>query len=150
MKSVIFELQQNNGVAPQAVVKCVIPFAINDDEKAMVLQRYLHDDLAVTPDVNLQTIINELSVDRAVFIDYYKATLNLVNQNNFCQSPLKLFAKIVLPEKNLFQFVFCFAVFEQLGIYEVVRNRLRIHNERTTELNKSAIYNKIVNLNQTE
>ncbi|MBO4726179.1 MAG: single-stranded-DNA-specific exonuclease RecJ [Clostridia bacterium] len=146
VKSVIFELQQNNGVAPQAVVKCVIPFAINDDEKAMVLQRYLHDDLAVTPDVNLQTIINELSVDRAVFIDYYKATLNLVNQNNFCQSPLKLFAKIVLPEKNLFQFVFCFAVFEQLGIYEVVRNRLRIHNERTTELNKSAIYNKIVNL----
>ena len=41
-------------------------------------------------------------------------------------------------------------IFEQLGIYEVVRNRLQIHNERTTELNQSAIYNKIVNLNQTE
>lgn len=149
-KSVIFELQQNDGVHPQAVVKCVIPFAINDDEKALVLQRYLHDELSVAPDQSLQTIINGLSVDRTVFIDYYKATLNLVSSNNFCSSPLKLFAKIVLPEKNLFQFVFCFAVFEQLGIYEVVRNRLHIHNERTTELSKSAIYNKIVNLNQTK
>ena len=149
-KSVIFELQQNDGVHPQAVVKCVIPFAINDDEKALVLQRYLHDDLAVAPDQSMQAIISGLSVDRSVFIDYYKATLNLVNNNNFCQSPLKLFAKLVLPTKNLFQFVFCFAVFEQLGIYEVVRNRLQIHNERTTELNQSAIYNKIVNLNQTE
>ncbi len=146
-KSVIFELQQNDGTAPQAVVKCVIPFAINDDEKALVLQRYLHDELAVTPDQSLQAIIGGLSVDRSVFIDYYKATLNLVNQNNFCQSPLKLFSKIVLPKKNIFQFVFCFAVFQQLGIYEVVRNRLTIHNERTTELSKSAIYNKIVNLN---
>ena len=146
-KSVIFELQHNDGAAPQAVVKCVIPFAINDDEKAMVLQRYLQGDLTVTPDQSLQTIIHGLSVDRSVFIDYYKATLNLVSSNNFCQSPLKLFAKLVLPTKNLFQFIFCFAVFEQLGIYEVVRNRLHIHNERTTELNKSAIYNKIVNLN---
>ncbi len=150
VKSVIFELQQNDGANPQAVVKCVIPFAINDDEKALVLQRYLHDDLAVSPDQNLQTIIHGLSVDRLVFIDYYKATLSLVQRNNFCPSPLKLFAKLVLPTKNLFQFVFCFAVFEQLGIYEVVRNRLHVHNERTTELNKSAIYNKIVNLNQTE
>ena len=149
-KSVIFELQQNDGTHPQAVVKCVIPFAINDDEKALVLQRYLHDELTVTPDQDLQTIISGLSVDRLVFIDYYKATLNLVSSNNFCPSQLKLFAKLVLPEKNLFQFVFCFAVFEQLGIYEVVRNRLHIHNERTTELNKSAIYNKIVNLNQAE
>ena len=147
-KSIIFELQQqSDGAAPQAVVKCVIPFAINDEEKALVLQRYLHDDLAVTPEPSLQTIIHGLSVDRTVFIEYYKATLNVVSCNNFCQSPLKLFAKLVLPTKNLFQFVFCFAVFEQLGIYEVVRNRLKIHNERTTELNKSAIYNKIVNLN---
>ncbi len=147
-KSIIFELQQqNDGAAPQAVVKCVIPFAINDEEKALVLQRYLHDDLTVTPDQSLQNIIHGLSVDRSVFIEYYKATLNLVSRNNFCQSPLKLFAKLMLPTKNLFQFVFCFAVFEQLGIYEVVRNRLQIHNERTTELNKSAIYNKIVNLN---
>ncbi len=149
-KSVIFELQQNDGVHPQAVVKCVIPFAINDDEKALVLMRYLHDDLAVEPDHSLQQIIRGLSVDRSVFIDYYKATLNSVSSNNFCPSPLKLFAKLVLPTKNLFQFVFCFVVFEQLGIYEVVRNRLHIHNERTTELNQSAIYNKIVNLNQTE
>jgi len=111
-----------------------------------VLQRYLNDELAVSPDQNLQAVIDRLSVDRSVFIDYYKATLNLVNQNNFCQSPLKMFNKLVLPKKNIFQFVFCFAVFQQLGIYEVVRNRLTIHNERTTELNKSAIYNKIVNL----
>ena len=145
-KSVIFELQQNDGATPQAVVKCVIPFAINDDEKALVLERYLHDDLAVTPDSDLQTIIRGLSVDRSVFIDYYKATLNLVSRNNFCPSAPKLFAKLVLPKKNIFQFVFCFAVFEQLGIYEVVRNRLHIHSERTTELNQSAIYNKIVNL----
>ena len=145
-KSVIFELQQNDGANPQAVVKCVIPFAINDDEKAMVLQRYLHDDLAVTPDENLQAVIRSLSIDRSVFIDYYKATRTLVSQNNFCSSPLKLFSKLVLPKKNIFQFVFCFAVFQQLGIYEVVRNRLHIHNERTTELSKSAIYNKIVNL----
>ena len=146
-KSVIFELQQNDGAHPQAVVKCVIPFAINDDEKALVLQRYLHDDLAVEPDENLQAVIRGLSVDRSIFIDYYKATRNLVSQNNYCPSPLKLFGKIVLPKKNIFQFVFCFAVFQQLGIYEVVRNRLHIHNERTTELSKSAIYNKIVNLN---
>ena len=143
----IFELQHNEGAAPQAVVKCVIPFAINDDEKALVLQRYLHDDLTVTPDENLQAIIRSLSIDRSVFIDYYKATLNLVSQNNYCPSVLKLFGKITLPKKNIFQFVFCFAVFQQLGIYEIVRNRLNIHNERTTELNKSAIYNKIVNLN---
>lgn len=147
-KSVIFELQQNDGANPQAVVKCVIPFAINDEEKALVLQRYLHDDLAVAPDENLQVVIDGLSIDRSVFIDYYKATRNLVSQNNFCASPLKLFSKIVLPKKNIFQFVFCFAVFQQLGIYEVVRNRLHIHNERTTELSKSAIFNKIVNLNQ--
>ena len=148
VKSVIFELQQNDGANPQAVVKCVIPFAINDDDKALVLQRYLHDELAVTPDQNLQDVIRGLSVDRSVFIDYYKATLSLVSQNNFCQSPLKMFSKLVLPKKNMFQFVFCFAVFQQLGIYEVVRNRLTIHNERTTELNKSSIYNKIVNLEQ--
>ena len=147
VKSVIFELQHNEGAAPQAVVKCVIPFAINDDEKALVLQRYLHDDLAVAPDQNLQEVIHSLSIDRSVFIDYYKAILNLVSQNNYCPSVLKLFGKITLPKKNIFQFVFCFAVFQQLGIYEIVRNRLNIHNERTTELNKSAIYNKIVNLN---
>lgn len=147
-KSVIFELQQNDGTKPQAVVKCVIPFAINDDEKALVLMRYLHDDLAVAPDENLQAVIRGLSIDRSVFIDYYKATVKLVSQNNYCASPVKLFGKVVLPKKNLFQFVFCFAVFQQLGIYEVVRNRLHIHNERTTELSKSAIYNKIVNLNE--
>ena len=147
-KSVIFELQQQNDTAaPQAVVKCVIPFAINDDEKALVLQRYFHDDLAVTPDAALQNILRGLSVDRQVFIDYYKATVSLVNRNNFCPSVLKLFAKLELPKKNIFQFVFCFAVFEQLGIYEVVRNRLHVHNEKTTELNQSAIYNQIVNLN---
>lgn len=147
-KSVIFELQQNDGTKPQAVVKCVIPFAINDDEKALVLMRYLHDDLAVTPDENLQAVIRGLSIDRSIFIDYYKATVKLVGQNNYCASPVKLFGKVVLPKKNIFQFVFCFAVFQQLGIYEVVRNRLHIHNERTTELSKSAIYNKIVNLNK--
>lgn len=147
-KSVIFELQKNDGSNPQAVVKCVIPFAINDDEKALVLQRYLHGDLVVSPDPTLKSIISGLSVDRLVFIDYYKAILNLVSRNNFCQSPLKLFAKLELPKKNIFQFVFCFAVFEELGIYEVVRNRLFVHNERTTELKQSAIYNQIVNLKE--
>lgn len=147
-KSIIFELQQNAGVAPKAIVKCVIPFAINDAEQALVLQRYLQGELATTPDQTLQQIIAGLTIDRAVFINYYKAITLAVSSNNFYASTVRLFHKLDLPGKNIFQFVFCFAVFVELGLLEVVRQRIKVNRDKTTALTKSAIYNKIKNKNK--
>lgn len=142
-KSIIFELQQSPTTAPRAIVKCVIPFAINDDEQALVLHRYLCGELVTTPDQTLQQIIAGLSVDRAVFINYYKAIAQLVNNSSVMYSLVRLFHKLVLPEKNIFQFVFCFAVFVELGIIQVVRQQVTINRAQTTALGKSTIYNKI-------
>lgn len=143
-KSIIFELQQTPNVAPKAIVKCVIPFAINDDEQALVLHRYLCGELATTPDQTLQQIIRGLSVDRQVFINYYKAITLLVNNNNLLAfSLVRLFHKLVLPEKNIFQFVFCFSVFVELGIFTIAHQKITVNHSTTTELSKSTIYNKI-------
>ena len=149
-KSVIFELQQTANQPAKAIVKCVIPFALNDDERALVLDRYLHDDLGVDPDSHLQAIIRGLSVDRNVFIEYYKAIIAAAQRNNFAHSALKCFGRLEMPAKNLFQFVFCFAVFQQLGIMEITNQRLKINYGKSTELSNSSIYQKIAQQNHKE
>lgn len=149
-KSIIFELQQSTGTTPRAIVKCVIPFAINAEEQAMVLQRYLQDELVVPPDSALQQIIHDLTVDRLVFIDYYKAIIALTQQHLSGQSLVKLFPKLDLPGKNLFQFVFCAAVFQDLGILSYQRQTWQVNNIRPTELCHSKIYRKISEQNNKE
>ena len=142
-KSIIFELQQSGGQPAKAIVKCVIPFAINDEEQALVLQRYLKGELAVSPDASLRQIIRGLSVDREVFIAYYKAIITLSRGRIHYPNLATCFGKLALPDKNIFQFVFCCAVFEQLGIITLNSQRLFVNAGVSTNLTNSAIYNHI-------
>jgi single-stranded-DNA-specific exonuclease len=142
-KSIIFELQQSDGEAVRAVVKCVIPFALNEDDQALVLERYLCGELATEPDGHLTDIIDGLSVDRDEFVRYYKAVVALANVDGAFASVLRLYNKLAMDNKNIFQFVFCFAVFKQLGIIEAERRKIIIHKTKSTELNKSSIYKTI-------
>ncbi|MDR1917801.1 MAG: single-stranded-DNA-specific exonuclease RecJ, partial [Christensenellaceae bacterium] len=143
-KSVIFEIQQTPDVndTVKAIVKCVIPFAVDTDELAMVLERYLHGELSTTPDERLTEIINKLSVDRQEFVRYYLAITDSVQKGNSFFGLPQLFGKVNLADKNIFQFVFCFSVFRQLGIIRVDRKRIFI-NKGKTELEKSTMYNLI-------
>lgn len=145
-KSVIFELQsennplyKNKGI--KAVVKCVIPFAVNDDEKALVLERYLAGELAVTPDDNMLQIISDLSIDRETFISYYRALEKCNGMST--QSLVGLYHKINLSDKNIFQFVFTFSVFRSLSIMEMKNNKFFINKNKSTNLGDSAIYNLV-------
>lgn len=142
-KSIIFELQQNGNQPAKAIVKCVIPFAINDEEKALVLQRYLHGDLAVAPDASLRQIMRDLRVDRDTFIAYYKAITTLSRRQSRYQNLTTFFRDLVLPDKNIFQLVFCCAVFEQLGIISLDHQRLTVNAGVSTTLTNSALYNQI-------
>jgi single-stranded-DNA-specific exonuclease len=143
-KSIVFELQQSDGDFVRAVVKCVIPFAVNDDDTALVLERYLHGELITEPDESLQGIINGLSVDRNIFINYYKMIAECVNAGNSFISLLWFYNKLKPKDKNIFQFVFCFSVFRQLGIIQISNRKIAINNKTATELNKSSIYGLIL------
>jgi single-stranded-DNA-specific exonuclease len=146
-KSIIFELQNDNNPlykskGIKAIVKCVVPFAVNDDEKALVLERYLCGELAVTPDDSVVQIIYDLSVDRDIFISYYRA---LEKCNRISAATLiDLYYKVAFPQKSIFQFVFCFSVFRQLSIMEMKNNRLIIDKSKSTNLGDSAVYNLVV------
>lgn len=142
-KSIIFELQQNGNQPAKAIVKCVIPFAINDDEKALVLQRYFQGELAVSPDASIRQIMRGLRVDRPTFIAYYKAISTLLRGRSSYPSQLALYRKLDLPDKNIFQFVFCWAVFEQLGIITQTYQRWTVNAGVSTNLTNSALYNQI-------
>jgi hypothetical protein len=142
-KSVVFEIQQTPPTdTVKAIVKCVIPFAVVDDELALVLERYLHGELPTDPDETLDEIINGLSVDRDEFVRYYLAITESVKDGNSYLTSTQLFGKIDMAGKNIFQFVFCFLVFRQLGIIKIDRKRIVINNGKT-ELEKSSIYNLI-------
>jgi hypothetical protein len=54
-----------------------------------------------------------------------------------------LYTKLAMEEKNIFQFIFCFSVFQQLGLVEIKKKRIIIKSNKATELNKSNIYRKI-------
>jgi hypothetical protein len=111
-----------------------------------VLERYLHGELATGADERLSEIINGLSIDRAEFVRYYLAITDSVKKSNSFFGISRLFGKIHLADKNIFQFVFCFSVFRQLGIIKTERKRIFINNGKT-ELEKSAIYNLIARRN---
>ncbi len=144
-KSIIFELQQVDSSTPKAIVKCVIPFVINEEEKALVLERYLHRELATSPDQAIIDIVSGLSVDRQVFINYYKAIIMLTESSNSYASLPRLFNRLRMTSKDIFQFVFCFSVFRELGIIEINRHKIIINTDKSTELNNSLIYNIIKN-----
>jgi hypothetical protein len=143
-KSIVFEIQQKteSGGTVKAIVKSVIPFAVDSEELALVLERYLQGDLATDPDERLSEIINGLSVDRDEFVRYYLAITDSVKKSNSFYGILRLFGKIRLADKNIFQFVFCFSVLKQLGIIRTERKQIYINNGKT-ELEKSAVYNLI-------
>jgi single-stranded-DNA-specific exonuclease len=145
-KSVVFEIQQVSEPHEKvsAIVKCVIPFAVDNDEVALVLERYLHGELPTAPDERLTEIINGLTVDRDEFIRYYLAIADCVKKSSLCLGVTQLFYKIDLADKNIFQFVFCFSVFRQLNIIRVNGRKFAINNGKT-ELERSSIYNKIKN-----
>ncbi|MDR0383866.1 MAG: single-stranded-DNA-specific exonuclease RecJ [Christensenellaceae bacterium] len=125
-KSVIFEL--NGG---SAMVKCVIPFAVNEEDNALVLERYLSGDLVTEPEQTILDIVHNLSIDRELFVCYYKEVRGLVCHGNV----LDIYKRIKLRDKNLYQFVFCFSVFKELNILS--------GNEEKTELDRSIIYSKV-------
>jgi single-stranded-DNA-specific exonuclease len=143
-KSIVFEIQQVSDPhdTVKAIVKCVIPFAVDNDELALVLDRYLHGELAVSPDEQLNEIINGLTVDREEFIRYYRVIADSVKNGSVWFGLTQLYYKIELTGKNIFQFVFCFSVFRQLNIIKVSGRKITI-NSGKTELEKSSIYNLI-------
>jgi single-stranded-DNA-specific exonuclease len=143
-KSVLFEIQQTaeRKDIVKAIVKCVIPYAVDNDELALVLERYLHGELATDPDGRLAEVINGLSVDRDEFVRYYLAITGGIKRCNSYSGFMQLFGKVSMADKNIFQFVFCLSVFRQLGIIRTNGRQVTIYKIKT-ELGKSAIYNLI-------
>jgi single-stranded-DNA-specific exonuclease len=142
-KNIVFEIQQQGECGTvKAIVKCIIPFAVTDDELALVLERYLSGELQTDPDERLKEVINGLSIDRNEFIRYYLTIAKTVEKNNAYFGISQMYSKLNMANKNIFQFVFCLSVFGQLGIVRIERKRIFINNGKT-ELEKSTIYNLV-------
>ncbi|MCL2850928.1 MAG: single-stranded-DNA-specific exonuclease RecJ [Firmicutes bacterium] len=161
-KRVIFEFQKqliptstmktNDNQSIKAVVKGIVPVPSDDASYAICLLAYFENNSLYCIDDRLYDILNKLTVDREVFIDYYKIIKQFhgTRISNIYDFYTKAKAKL-LNEKSplvnsldLFQFAFAYIVFREVGIITLEYSQVRINTRVATELGKSRAYNQII------
>ncbi|MCL2228869.1 MAG: single-stranded-DNA-specific exonuclease RecJ [Firmicutes bacterium] len=144
-KKVIFEFQKSDDKALKAVCKNIIPVPHDPKSYALTMYGHLVGLFAYEPDMKYKSIISDLSVDRDVFVEYYKFMKKGSELRAF--NPYDLFVKLDggadADKYNLYQFVFCCAVFRQLGILSFSSEGVTIDNTNPTDLFASSAYNKV-------
>jgi len=130
----------NDGL--RAVVKAIMPRPTDARAYALTLYGWLLNHFSVPDnDEKFESIISALSVDRDVFITYYKAIKSVRTASNIYDMFTK--ANDIAGGLNLYQFVFCAAVFAELKIFSLSNGRVTINDKISTDLFRSAAYNLI-------
>ena len=139
-KGIVFEFQKQDEVRNdvRAIIKGIIPKPKDAKSYALVLEGWLRNRFSVE-DEKFFEIIDNLSVDRDVFIDYYKA----IKQIRFAGSIYDTYLKSSGLE--VYQFVFCATVFVELKILSFANGRVTIDDRVKADLFRSAAYNMIRN-----
>ena len=158
-KKILFEFQKldtsiseeyQKQPAIKGIVKAVVP-VLHDamDEKSIAINLFgdLVGTLYVQPE-HLEKVKEQLVIDRDVFVEYYKLIrrYNSFRVLGIYDFYTKIKSRASIENFDLYQFVFCCAVFMQLGILNFENNQVKINEGVSTELTKSQIYKKICNL----
>ena len=139
-KDIVFEFQKydENRNEIRAIVKGIVPKPVDARSYALTLAGFLRSRFpAPEGDEKFQLIVDSLSVDREVFVNYYGAIKQVKNAKNVYD----LFAKT--SELNLYQLVFCATVFTELKILNISDGRVFINNKVSTDLFRSSAYNLV-------
>jgi single-stranded-DNA-specific exonuclease len=145
-KKIVFEFQKpDDSPVIKAIAKCVIPTPIDDKSYALTLQGYLTDAFPYEPDLRFQKILNNLSVDREVFVNYFKSIrhANGVRAHNAYDLFMKVENTDNFMGQDLHQFIFCATVFKQLGILSFNGGVTSINSVSATDLFLAPSYNKV-------
>lgn len=151
-KNVLFEFQKMDtppkGITQKTQIKAIVKsLEIADGEcdktKAFALFGALMGSL---PDEFItihSSLITNLRVDRETFVEYYKLIWSAKGKR--AVGVYDLFEKLKADKKEieLYQFVFCCAVFMDLQILKFDGGVVRVNEKIKTELEKSNVYNKI-------
>jgi single-stranded-DNA-specific exonuclease len=145
-KQVLFEFQRSDdNTSLKAVAKDIIPVPTDTKSYAITLAGYLCQNFSYTPDVKFQKILKGLSVERDVFVDYYKfiKSAHGVRAFNAYELFVKLDSGANADKYNMFQFIFCACVFKQLGILSFNGGLVKIIDAGQTDLFASMAYNLV-------
>lgn len=149
-KQVLFEFQKadfslnsktkNAPTTLKAVVKEFYPIVTCDESTALALAINLK-----SPASDKLFAVHKLTVDRDVFVRYYKVIRK--QHKTRTNGLIELYSKARKDDQdiNLFQFVFCVAVFTELGIINIKNGYVTINEKVNTELTNSTIYNQLLN-----
>ena len=145
-KKVIFEFQKlDDTKSIKGVAKSIIPVPIDTKSYALCLSGHLRGHFTVEGDIKFTNIINGLNCDREIFVEYYKY-IKMAHGLRVYNS-YDLFAKLDTganeDRMDLYQFVFCAAVFQQLGILVFKNGYATINRNMTTDLFASSAYNMV-------
>jgi len=145
-KKVVFEFQKldDSGII-RGVAKNIIPIPTDAKSYALCLAGHLRTNFAIEGDIKFNNILNSLNCDREVFVEYYKFLK--VGRGARAYNAYDLFAKLDTganeDRMNLYQFVFCATVFQQLGILSFQNGYVVVNTNMTTDLVESSAYNLI-------
>jgi single-stranded-DNA-specific exonuclease len=145
-KKVIFEFQKiDENKSIKCIAKHVLPIPIDAKSYALCLAGHLRGNFAIENDIKFTNILNLLTCDREVFIDYYKRIKPVHGVRAY--NAYDLFSKLDCGANEnkitLYQFVFCVTVFQQLGILAFQNGYLILNSNMTTDLFASPAYNMI-------
>ena len=145
-KKVIFEFQKlDESKNIKGVAKTIIPVPTDAKSYALCLSGHLRGHFVIESDIKFTNILNSLNCDRETFVEYYKY-IKLAHGLRVYNS-YDLFTKLDTganeDKMNLYQFVFCAAVFQQLGILIFKSGYVTINRNMTTDLFASSAYNMV-------
>jgi hypothetical protein len=147
-KRVVFEMQKldvPSTTAIKAVAKGIVPVPIDPKSYALSLAGWLIGAFSFEHDIKFQNILNSLSCEREVFVEYYKHIKT--GSGSRVYNAYDLFNKLdvgaVQDKYNLYQFVFCATVFKQLGILSFSEGVAKILEGHGSQLFESGAYNMI-------
>lgn len=143
-KQILFEFQKSDEFnSVKGVCKDIIPVPTDPKSYALTLSGYLQQIFTYTPDMKMEKILTNLSVDREIFVEYYKFMKN--GHGSRCFNVFDLFVKLdtgaFADKYDLYQFAFCATVFKQLGILSFAGGIVKINATQQCDLFAAAAYN---------
>jgi hypothetical protein len=143
-KQILFEFQKSDEFnTVKGVCKDIIPVPTDPKSYALTLSGFLQQIFTYTPDMKMEKILSGLSVDREIFVEYYKFMKK--GHGARCFNVFGLFVKLdtgaFADKYDLFQFTFCATVFKQLGILSVAGGIVKINATQQCDLFAAGAYN---------
>ena len=138
-KQILFEFQKSydsNSQNAKALARVIIPQPNDQRSEALTLQFALQTG-------EIRQIKHELSLDRNLFIDYYRELQKFIGTKINGVYNLYTRVSMVNPGINPYQFVFVIAVLRELNVLNLDAGTVRINQQIKANLEKSKIYNSL-------